>query len=45
MSALLGHRQRRPTEIYVDKYNSAEVDESARKVYEKRQMPQTKAAG
>ena len=45
VGALLGHRQRRTTEIYVDKYNSAEVDESARKVYEKRQMPQVKAAG
>jgi integrase/recombinase XerD len=45
VGGLLGHRQRRTTEIYIDKYNSAEVDEAARKVYEKRQMPQTKAAG
>ena len=45
VGGLLGHRQRRTTEIYIDKYNSAEVDAAARKTYTKRQMPQTKATG
>jgi integrase/recombinase XerD len=43
--SLLGHRKRSTTEIYIDTYNSAEVDAAARKVYENRPLPVLKAAG
>ncbi|MDF7810787.1 site-specific integrase [Hymenobacter sp. YC55] len=43
VGALLGHKQRSTTEIYVDRYNSTEVDETADKVYKHRAMPLLKA--
>jgi integrase/recombinase XerD len=43
VGSLLGHQQRSTTEIYVDRYNSAAVDETANSVYKNRPMPRIKA--
>ncbi|GGG33839.1 site-specific integrase [Hymenobacter glacieicola] len=43
VGAMLGHKQRSTTEIYVDRYNNAEVDEAAENVYKRRPMPLLKA--
>jgi integrase/recombinase XerD len=43
VGSLLGHQQRSTTEIYLDRYNSAEVDQAAENVYQHRKMPLLKA--
>jgi integrase/recombinase XerD len=39
VGALLGHQQRSTTELYIDKHNSASIDQAANNVYQNRPMP------
>lgn len=41
--AMLGHKNRSTTEIYVDRYNNAEVDEASENANKRRPMPLLKA--
>lgn len=43
VGGILGHKQRSTTEIYLDHYNSVEVDQAANVVYEGRPLPLLKA--
>jgi len=43
VGGILGHKQRSTTEIYLDHYNSVEVDQAANVVYESRPLPLLKA--